>query len=112
MAMSRAYRGLKLPDYKRQRCGHFFNAAGCKVCIQCLETVRPRPKTSIRCAAIDRVHFAVAWDLLLIEEELIKELADPDIARQALRDGWINHYPLKGDMRAAALATIEADYPA
>jgi hypothetical protein len=28
---------IGIPKYKKQKCGHYFNAVGCKVCIECLK---------------------------------------------------------------------------
>jgi hypothetical protein len=33
--MSKAFKGLALSDFRKQACGHAFNAAGCKVCPYC-----------------------------------------------------------------------------
>ncbi len=46
MAYSKAYKGLKLPVFKSQTCGHAFNAEGCNVCPTCRTRVKARATAS------------------------------------------------------------------
>ena len=81
MAMSKAYRGLRLPDFKRQRCGHYFNASGTSVraCRQCRAARGDAHLVPIVSDLVERVHFAVEFDRALMDERTMERITDGDV---------------------------------